>query len=273
VVPDVFEVTIETPPKDLKTHVRSFIESQMPVELSENDFSFFDRLSSSLGWECYHHKTLVDKIIDAIAKCSQGILLLAKLYTNSLNCQPSLRGVGDAVTEMQEQRRDLSETMDDLYENDMNERIMGQEPANRKFALQVLSVISCARRNLKLEELQHALFTRVGGTQHYPKGIRRREHPAGDERPRCHQNGQRETRALDYLTLTEYLRRTRQKWFPTGEVDMVNICLSYLSSDAFSKPCTVEEFTTKEASYPSISYAVQFWGDHVHRTSPQERRH
>jgi hypothetical protein len=106
-----FEVTIETPPKDLKTYVRSFIESQMPAELSENDLSFFDRLSSSLGWECYHHKTLVDKIIDAIAQCSQGILLLEKLYTNSLSCQPSLQDVKVAVTEMQERRRDLSETM------------------------------------------------------------------------------------------------------------------------------------------------------------------
>jgi hypothetical protein len=40
VVPDVFKVTIETPPKDLETYVRSFIESQMPAELFENDLSF-----------------------------------------------------------------------------------------------------------------------------------------------------------------------------------------------------------------------------------------
>jgi len=111
VVPAVFEVTIETQPKDLKTYVRSFIDSQMPVELSENDMSFFDRLSSSLGWECYHHKTLVGKIIDAIAQGSHGRLLLEKLYTNSLNCQPSLQDFKVAVTEMQERRRDLSETM------------------------------------------------------------------------------------------------------------------------------------------------------------------
>lgn len=80
--------------------------------------------------------------------------------------------------------------MDDLYETDMNERILGQEPANRTFALRVLPVTSYARRNLRLEELQHALATRVGDTQHYPKGVRCREHPARDERPRYHQNGQ-----------------------------------------------------------------------------------
>jgi hypothetical protein len=62
---------------------------------------------------------------------------------------------------------------DDLYENDMNERIMGKEPASRAFALRVLSVIFCARRNLRLEELQHALAMRVGDTQHYPGGVRR----------------------------------------------------------------------------------------------------
>jgi hypothetical protein len=50
---------------------------------------------------------------------------------------------------------------------------MGQEPASRAFALRVLSVIFCARRNLRLEELQHALAMRVGDTQHYPGGVRR----------------------------------------------------------------------------------------------------
>jgi hypothetical protein len=45
-----------------------------------------------------------------------------------------------------------------------------------------------------------------------------------------------------------------------GEVDMANICLSYLSFDVFSKPCIVEEFTTKEASHALISYACAILG-------------
>lgn len=270
VLPDVFEVRIDTPPEDLKTYVRSFIESQMPIELPENDMSSFHRLSPSLGWECYHDKLLFDKIVDAIADASQGRFLLAKLYTNSLNCQPSLRDIEDAVTEMQEHRRDLSETIDVLYEKDMNERIMGQEPANIKFALQVLSLISCARRHLRLEELQHALATRVGDTQHYPKGIRRRENILHVTKGLVSiETDSEKLVRLDHLTLTDYLRRTREKWFPNGEVDMANICLSYLSFDAFSKPCTVEEFAAKESSHPFISYAVQFWGDHVRMAGPQ----
>lgn len=270
VVPDVFEVPIYTPAEDLKTFVRSFIESKMPVERSENDLSSFHRLSPSLGWECYHDKALFDTIVDAVVECSKGRFLLAKLYTNSLNCQPSLRDIEDAVTEMQEHRRSLSETtIDVLYEKDMKERIMGQEPANIKFALQVLSVISCARRNLKLEELQHALATRIGDTKHYPKGIRRRENILHVTKGLVSiETDSEKTVRLDHLTLAEYLHKTREKWFPNGEVDMANICLSYLSFDAFSKPCTVEEFAAKEVSHSFISYAVQFWGDHVCKAGP-----
>jgi hypothetical protein len=271
-VPDVFEVTIATPPRDLRTYIRSFIESKMPVKLAENDMSSFHRLSSSLGWECYRDKKgLFVKIVDAIVECSKGRFLLAKLYTNSLNCQPSLRDIEDALTEMQEHRHNISDTIDILYEKDMNERIKGQgESANIKFAIQILSVISCARRNLSLDELQHALATRLRDTRHYPKGIRRREDILHVTKGliTIEMDSERTVR-FDHLTLADYLHRNCDKWFPNGEVDMANICLTYLSFDAFSKPCTVEEFAAKEASHPFISYAVQFWGDHVCQAGPQ----
>jgi hypothetical protein len=86
----------------------------MPLEQSENDLSSFDRLSSSLSLECYHNQELFDTIVDAVAECCKGRFLLAKLYTNSLNCQSSLRDIEDAVTEMQEHRRSLSDTIDIL---------------------------------------------------------------------------------------------------------------------------------------------------------------
>jgi len=243
----------------------------MPVELSENDLSSFDRLSSTLGLECYHQKkTLFVEIVDAVVDAAQGRFLLAKLYTNSLNSQPSLRDIEDAVIEMQEHRRNISDTIDVLYENDMNERIKGQEPDNVKFALQVLSVVSCARRNLKLEELQHALATRLGDSQHYPKGIRRRENILHVTKGLVTiDTDSSQMVRLDHLTLADYLHRTREKWFPDGEIAMANVCLSYLNFDTFSKPCTTEDFVAKEASHPFLSYAVQFWGDHVRKAGPQ----
>lgn len=259
------------PPTDLRTYVQSFIEEQMPVELAENDLSSFDRLSSSLGFECYYDKeNLFVRIVDAIVDAAQGRFLLAKLYTNSLNCQPSLRDIEDAITEMQQRRRDLSETIDIMYEKDMNERIKGQEPDNVKFALQVLSVVSCARRNLRLDELQHALATRLGDAQHYPKGIRRREQILHVTKGLITiETDLGQIVRFDHLTLADYLHRTREKWFPEGEIAMANVCLTYLSFDTFSKPCTMEEFSAKETSHPFLSYAVQFWGDHVRKAGPQ----
>ncbi|PMD46383.1 hypothetical protein L207DRAFT_450762, partial [Hyaloscypha variabilis F] len=135
---------------------------------------------------------------------------------------------------MQEHRRNISDTIDVLYENDMNERIKGQEPDNVKFALQVLSVVSCARRNLKLEELQHALATRLGDSQHYPKGIRRRENILHVTKGLVTiDTDSSQMVRLDHLTLADYLHRTREKWFPDGEIAMANVCLSYLNFDTF----------------------------------------
>jgi hypothetical protein len=264
VAPDVFEVSLHTPDEDLEIFIRSFIKSKTPVELSETDLSSFRRLSSSLGWECHHDDSLLKTVVAAVVGCSQGRLLLAKLYTNSLNGQSSPRDIEDAVTEMQEHRLSLSEIIDGLYEKDMKERIMGQEPANIKFALQVLSIISCARRHLNLEELQHALATRTGDKKHYPKGIPHREDILHVTKGLISIGTDSEQIVrLDHFTLEDYFYRTRDKWFPDGEVNMANICLTYLSFDAFSKPCKVEELAAKESSHPFISYAVQYWGEHA----------
>jgi hypothetical protein len=114
---------------------------------------------------------------------------------------------------MQEHRRNISDTIDVLYENDMNERTKGQEPDNDKFALQVLSVVSCARRNLKLEELQHALATRLGDSKHYPKWIRRREIILHVTKGLVTiDTDSSQMVRLDHLTLADYLHRTREKW-------------------------------------------------------------
>lgn len=45
--------------------------------------------------------------------------------------------------------------------------------------------------------------------------------------------------------------------------------MSFLRFDAFSKPCKREEFLNKEKKLPFISYAVQYWGDHVRDAGPQ----
>lgn len=52
---------------------------------------------------------------------------------------------------------------------------------------------------------------------------------------------------------------------------MTKICLTYLNFDEFSKPCTkLEDFSEKEESHCFISYAVQYWGDHLRDSMNEE---
>ena len=267
---DVCEIVIETPDEDLEFYIRSFIESRRPLVLSKNDLSSIHRSSRRLSWECSQNKKLLDTIVNTIVDCSKGRFLLAKLYMNSLNCQQSLRDINDAIKKMQEHRYSISESIDALWEQDMEERVKGQAKRDTEFAIQVLSIISCARRHLSLEELQHALATRTGDPEFDPTGIPLREDILRVTKGLITIGTDSEKIVrLDHQSLADYLHRTRNKWFPNGEVYMAQICLSYLTFGAFSSPCEVEELAAKEVSHAFLPYAVQYWGDHVCEAGPK----
>jgi ankyrin repeat protein len=268
--PNSFAVTIKMPLTDLEKYVVEEIKKQMhqaPEADTDSDMIPSSRSTTTFGYECSKSKEFFDSIVSAIIGNADGRFLLALQYTKSLANQMTPRDVDKAIKEMKENRLDISETINKLYEQDM-QWITEQESGKRKLAIRVLSWVSGTHRNLNLMELKHALATYVGDTTYNNKG-----EPALDTilsaTKGLIQVGGDETVRLTHRTLKEYFDKRGSYWFERGQIEIAKTCLTYLSFDTFAKRCLPEEFSAKEDAHPFFSYAIEFWGDHVRKAGPE----
>lgn len=255
------EVTLRMPIQDLRAYVQSLIENKMPIVRAEDDMSSAQRgcAPGSVGWECHKDKKLFERILKAISQAARGRFLLAKQYTRSLASKRTLKAIKRALADIENDRYDISATIDRLWEEDMKLRIMGQaDKDNVEIAMRILSIVSTTRRHLKYDELIQALATEVGDESYDPEGQLSQESIRNLTKGLIRIDGDKDaTVRLDHRTLEEYFDKTKDTWFPKAEFEMAKTCLIYLSFEEFSKPCEdFEEFALKEETHPFISYAV-----------------
>ncbi|KFY03637.1 hypothetical protein O988_01345, partial [Pseudogymnoascus sp. VKM F-3808] len=74
---------------------------------------------------------------------------------------------------------------------------------------------------------------------------------------------------LVHYTAQEYFERKQKDWFPEGETDIANTCVTYLSFDSFkSGLCpTDEEFEARLRENAMYDYAARNWGHHARKAS------
>jgi hypothetical protein len=154
--------------------------------------------------------------------------LLAQLHLDSLIGKKSIKAVRVALENLPAG----SKAYDHAYNNAM-ERIQGQLSDQEELAKQVLSWITCAKRPLTTEELQHALAIEIGEAELDKDNIT----PIEDMVSVCAglvivDEESRIIRLVHYTT-QEYFERTQKKWFPTAEADITTICVTYLSFTVF----------------------------------------
>lgn len=123
--------------------VRSFIESQM-----DQRFELVDLLEG--------HDDVRSSITATVLDRTNGMFLLAALHMDSLAKEDNIRDLKESLQRLPE---DLDKTYDDALE-----RIKSQDSRKLARADQVLTLISCAKRPLKLEEMLEALSIRRGDT-------------------------------------------------------------------------------------------------------------
>ena len=201
--------------------------------------------------------TLKTEIPKVIAKKSNGMYLLAHLYIDSLKHLPNVR-------ELQNALRTLPEGLDAIYEDKLK-RITNQKKANAKLARQALYWITSAHRPLSFEELQHALATTADDSTIDPNELTSEEDliiytiglvTVGFEN--------REVRI--HRTFHEYLQQHRDKWFPNAETDIALTLLTYMNFDDFALPIDDTHYGDLKGrleQFPLLSYASQYWGEHV----------
>lgn len=154
------------------------------------------------------------------------------------------------------------------YDDAMN-RITGLLPDQRQLAFQAITWITLAKRPLKTVELQHALGVEPDEPVFDEENLTDLQSVIStccglvtvDERTQI-------IRLVHYTT-QEYFERTQSIWFPDGESDITNVCITYLSFEVFKvgRCWGHVEFEDRLSSYPLYDYASHYWGEHARSTT------
>ncbi|KAI9776598.1 MAG: hypothetical protein M1839_009502 [Geoglossum umbratile] len=196
-----------------------------------------------------------------IIRAVDGMFLLAQLHMNTLVDQPTKGDIKEALQHL----ANGIDGLDKTYEQAM-ERIEGQGIWVRKLAKRILAWIIYAKRPLSTAELQHALATRLGTVnldedylpsaqvlQSICSGLVTVDEQSGIVR-------------LVHYTTQEYFERTRTTWFPDAQLDITNVCVTYLSFGVFEMGfCQSDgEFKARLQTNILYDYAARNWGYHAH---------
>ena len=148
---------------------------------------------------------------------------------------------------------------------DIMERINGQVIDFKRLANQVLSWIICAKRPLTIRELQHALAVKVGESQLNKHNLLEIEDMVTSCAGLVTVDEESGIIRLVHYTTQEYFEQTQKSWFPTAEVEITKICMTYLSFSVFEGGwCeTSSKFKDRLQQHPLYDYAARNWGYHA----------
>jgi hypothetical protein len=150
------------------------------------------------------------------------------------------------------------------------ERIQNQPADYAKVAKQVLEWITFAFRPLSIDELRHALAIKPGVIEIDDSDLIDQEDIISFCAGMVTIDDGGVVRLIHY-TAQEYLQSVRNDLFPDAHINLARDCLAYMDLDIFGKPCVDGPSMTKLiARYILISYAVQYWADHVKRLGDEE---
>jgi ankyrin repeat protein len=157
---------------------------------------------------------------------------------------------------------------DHAYE-DAIERINGQIKDQEELAKQVLSWITCAKRQLTITELQHALGVEVGESELDEENFSQIEDIVSVCAGLVTIDEESGIIRLVHYTTQEYFERTQVRWFPNAQANIATICVVYLSFNEFrSGICqSDEEFEERLRLNWLYNYASHNWGHHAREAS------
>ncbi|KAL6786261.1 ankyrin repeat-containing domain protein [Trichoderma sp. SZMC 28012] len=194
---------------------------------------------------------LQDEVIESVTNASAGMFLLADLYLKSL---ANIISVGSLRTRLSNLATG-SNAYDALYEDSML-RIGFQGPELERIAVQMLLVLTCARRPLSPKELSHALSIGESNEAFDEDMIPDMDDLVAACTGLAVLDDSSNIVHLVHKSAAEYFERTRFRWFPRANEKMAFMCLRYLQI-AEKKP---EEIRGEQA--PFFHYAKANWCYH-----------
>lgn len=143
------------------------------------------------------------------------------------------------------------------------ERVQAQVAEQAKMAMKVLSWVFYASRPMTMLEIQHAISVETDDPNFDEDGV-------PDEELVLSICTGLAVEEHDYVTLVhyslqQYFEGKAEVYFPQAHVDILRVCLTYLSFDEFeSGPCpTYQLFKRRMQQRPLLRYAVPNWGAHA----------
>lgn len=262
------EVTVKIPQTDIERFVRREIGLEIgdgKTVLRDDRDDRITETSDTTPFQdmCQSSPGLPEQIVTEVSKKADGRFLFATL------CMESLRTKTNPFRLKQALRR-LPDSVEGYYKEAM-QRISEQQTDDRKRGYKVLSLVSRARRPLSLKELQHALAvtTFLDDEAYEEDDIFDAIDPLKTILESTSaliilENDGTEVR-LVHRSLEDYLHRdeNRKTWFPTADVDVAKVCMTYLNLVLPREPCKDECLVSKNSKFPFLQYASQYWGDHV----------
>ncbi|KAF4947724.1 hypothetical protein FSARC_13898 [Fusarium sarcochroum] len=242
----------------------------LEIRATEEDVTLYlERHIGTLRPVIKTNSRLQEQIKIGISDAVDGMFLLAHIYLQFFKDKVTENDVRSALKEIQKQKQasggNKHKLLSGAYDQIM-ERINRQKLGLRELAIQVLSWITCVKRQLTVIELQHALATKQGN----------RTLDAGDIVPvedivsvcagLVTVDRERDIIRLNHYTAQQYLNDKRNELFPKAEFNIMTTCLTYLSFDVFGSGfCrTDEEFEERMRLNPFYHYSACYWGSHAY---------
>lgn len=161
----------------------------------------------------------------------------------------------------------LPETPDEVYRLTLK-RISLSSPLQKALALRCIGWLVFAARQLRIEELLHAVSIKIDDTDIQDDSLATEENVTAV----CAgivivDHGTRIVRLAHY-TATRYLEKNQSLELRDFHSNMAEICLTYLSFETIRpNSLTENEREERRNKHPFLNYAADHWGHHVSRST------
>lgn len=157
------------------------------------------------------------------------------------------------------------------YYNEAIRRIKNQKEPICETVKKAMSFIFCARQDLTVGELYHALAVDDGDRELCQDAIPADYYIINNSAGLLRVDKESKKIRLAHHTLQEYLVKHPDALLPDPDTEIARACLTYLSFDVFgSGPCgDGESLTQRLQDYQFLEYASHHWGCHMRKKSSE----
>ncbi|KAH8692876.1 ankyrin repeat-containing domain protein [Talaromyces proteolyticus] len=212
---------------------------------------------------------LQEEITAEITKNIGGMFLLAQLHLESLIGKKSPKALRVALASFSSG----CSSYDSAY-HDIMERVQRQMKDQKEMAIQVLSWITYAKRQLTTLELQHALAVEIDSPCLDKHNLPELDDMVSVCAGLVTVDEESKVIRLIHYTAQVYLLRTANVWFPNAQAYISRTCITYLSFEVFGAGPSLSEESLKDrlSSNTLYDYTTRNWGHHTRMSSIESEK-